>query len=275
MDIRFLYWNINNNSNSFILKLEKIISNIDILLLVENNKISDSLIEDSLGMMKLDYKADFVETQFTPKFYTKFKDNELEYIGTSTSKRLIFTSLKFANTHEILVGGIHFPSKLNYDGLSQLQIAMEYVREIESIETLKDNRNTIIFGDFNMNPFDEGMIEPSAFNATLSEIEAKKISKEFHYKKYNYFYNPMWGFLGDRNYLSGIRKLPGSFYYKKAPYWNVYDKVIMRPQIIDIFDFSSLEIIDSLGDEKLVDTNFMIKNKIYSDHLPLSFKIKL
>jgi len=275
MDIRFLYWNINNKPSSFISEIKKISTNIDVLLLVENNEIEDSLIEQELGLYKIKYKTSFSETEYTPKFYSKFQNDELEYIGVTTSKRLVFTSLKLQNSDEILIGGIHFPSKLNYEDLSQLEIVRGYVQEIEEIETMKSNKKTLIFGDFNMNPFEPGMVELSAFNATLSEIEAKKISKKFHYRDYNYFYNPMWSFLGDRNYLSGEMKQPGSYYYSKSPYWNMYDKVIMRPEIIDIFDFSSIRIIDSLGNDKLVDDNFIIKKDKYSDHLPLSFKIKL
>jgi hypothetical protein len=45
--------------------------------------------------------------------------------------------------------------------------------------------------------------------------------------------------------------LPGSFYYKKTSdvtqiYWNVFDKVIVRPQLIDAVDYSSLKIIEAL-----------------------------
>ena len=275
MEIQFLYWNINNKSESFISEIKKIATDIDILLLVENNEIDNSLIEKELGLYKIKYKTSFDETKYTPKFYSRFQNDELEHIGITTSKRLVFTSLKLQNSNEILIGGIHFPSKLNYNDLPQLEIVRGYVQEIEEIETMKNNRKTLIFGDFNMNPFEPGMIELSAFNATLSEIEARKISKKFHYRNYNYFYNPMWSFLGDRNYLSGEKKQPGSFYYSKSPYWNMFDKVIMRPEIIDMFDFSSIKLIDNLGDEKLVDENFIIKKDLYSDHLPLSFKIKL
>ena len=275
MDIRFLYWNINNKPSSFLSEIKKIASNIDVLLLVENNEIEDSIIEQELGLYKIKYKISFNETEYTPKFYSKFQNDELEYIGITTSKRLVFTSLKLQNSDEILIGGIHFPSKLNYEDLSQLEIVRGYVQEIEEIEMMKNNKKTLIFGDFNMNPFESGMVELSAFNATLSEVEAKKISKRFHYRKYNYFYNPMWSFMGDRNYLSGERKQPGSYYHSKSPYWNMYDKVIMRPEIIDIFDFSSIRIIDSLGTEKLVDDDYIIKKDTYSDHLPLSFQIKL
>ncbi len=275
MDIRFLYWNIKNKTNKVVSVLKQLVPNIDILLLVENSAIADSFIERELGLYKISYKTSFKESKYTPKFYSKFKEGELEHIGTTISKRLVFTSLQINNSEEVLIGGIHFPSKLSYGETSQLEIVRSYVQEIEEIETLKNNNRTLIFGDFNMNPFEAGMVEVSAFNATLSEIEARKINTKFHYRTYNYFYNPMWSFLGDRNYLSGERKLPGSFYYNQPPYWNIYDKVIMRPKVIDIFDFSSLRILDSIGNEKLVDSSLNIKDKIYSDHLPLSFKISL
>lgn len=275
MEVKFLSWNINKKPAQFISKIKKIITNIDILLLIENTQVSDSVIEQELGLKRLNSKININETEFTPKFYSKFDENEFEFVGISVSKRLVFTSLKFYNTEEVIICGIHFPSKKNYNELQQLEIAKEYVLEIEDLEKIKSNTKTLIFGDFNMNPYELGMSEYSAFNATLSEFEAKKKIKEFHYKKYSYFYNPMWSFLGDRNHLTGEKKIPGSYYYNQKPYWNIFDKVIMRPDIIDFFDFSSLKLIENLGDEKIVNDNFFIDTNEYSDHLPLSFKIKL
>lgn len=272
MNINFLYWNINNKSESFISEIKKITSNINILLLVENNNISDKLIEKELGLYKL---INYDETPYTPKLYSGYKNRELEYVGTISSKRLIFSSLKFSNTEEILIGGLHFPSKKHYTNSEQLEIAKNYVEEIEKIEMLKNNSKTIIFGDFNMNPFEPGMLEHSAFNATLSENEAKKKRKKFHFRNYLYFYNPMWSFLGDRNNSNGKIKYPGTYYYNKIPYWNVFDKVIMRPDVIKNFDFNSIKIITEIENNKLIDDNFKINDSIYSDHLPLSFTIQI
>jgi len=276
MEIKFLFWNINNKDDSFISEIAKLTSDVDILLLAENSNIDDTIIEQHLGLKKVTYinpKKD--EGKLTPKFYSKFQLNEFEHIYTISSKRAVLTSLKLNNIDEIIIGGIHLPSKLETTISEQTMIARNCVREIEEIETIRKHSRTIIFGDFNINPFEPGMIEPDAFNATLSSQIAKKISREFQFRKHKYFYNPMWSFLGDRDYKTGDYKIPGSYYFKKDYSWNMYDKVIMRPEMIDIFDFSSLKIIEDLGNEKLVDNDFFIKSDSYSDHLPLKFKINL
>ena len=143
-----------------------------------------------------------------------------------------------------------------------------------------DIMNFLLFGDFNMNPFEKGMIEPDGLNAVLSAHEALNEERVNWYKKFDYFYNPMWCFLGDRNYLTGEFRLPGSYYFRKTrsvlqTYWNVFDNVIMRPSVIKIFDFSSLKIIDHIGIESLVKENYRLKEEVYSDHLPITFKLFL
>ena len=47
----------------------------------------------------------------------------------------------------------------------------------------------------------------------------------------------------------------------------------MRPSVIDLFDFSSLKIIEHDGIEGLVEDNYRLRDEAFSDHLPVIFKL--
>ena len=79
------------------------------------------------------------------------------------------------------------------------------------------------------------------------------------------FYNPMWNLLGDFQYP------PGTYYYKssqeKTEFWNIFDQVMIRPQLRNRFVDTSLKIITETETTSLVD-------KKISDHLPIVFEVK-
>ena len=92
--------------------------------------------------------------------------------------------------------------------------------------------------------------------------------------EYEFLYNPMWGFLGD----TGKGKVAGTMYYNSSKsinfYWHIYDQVLIRPELIDFFDDSLLDIITRINQKQLVTSNFVI-DKQYSDHLPIKFNLKI
>jgi hypothetical protein len=270
--IKVLFWNINRESNFSSIQLCTDIFDADILILAESF-IPDNIILQETGLKKIESKLKnqltnlaMNENNLTPKLYARIN---IEHYNIAVSGRLSFYLLDTIEYGEIILASIHFPSKLFYDGASQSHIASLYSKWIKEIEAQRKHSKTILIGDFNMNPFEQGMIEPNAFNATLSYLIAKSGKRRFHFDDYEYFYNPMWNWLGDREHSTGNYKLPGSYYYKSTSdvsqiYWNVFDKVIVRPSIIDVIDYSSLKIIDVIPNEKL---------KTNIDHLPIRFQL--
>ena len=90
----------------------------------------------------------------------------------------------------------------------------------------------------------------------------------------------MWNWLGDREHNSGNHKIPGSFYYKTTSdvsqiFWNIFDKVIIRPEIIDVIDYSSLKLIEAITRDELITQDCENKEDYFTDHLPLSFNLNI
>lgn len=271
MAIKVLFWNINRQDNIFITTINDVINkigNVDILLLAEANNISDTEIKNQLNLERIRPAfPDIDENDLTPRLYSNLPN--IQHYSTATSKRLCYFTLQTQEYGEIILAGLHFPSKASYNGLTQTSLAITYARWIKETEDIRGHKRTIVFGDFNMNPFEAGMIEPQCFNATLSaDIAETEISRTLHFEKYDYFYNPMWNWLGDKKHITGETKSPiGSYYYQRTTdvtqiFWNVFDKVIVRPELIEIIDYSTLKIIE-------YDSNKQ------TDHYPLTFSLKI
>jgi len=170
--------------------------------------------------------------------------------------------------------GIHYQSKLHWDFADQAAYTVVANNVIEGFETQQQNKNTLLIGDFNMNPFEPGMIQATGFHGVLNKSVAKKKKRRIDGKDYPFFYNPMWSFFGDE----GKGKVNGTFYQSMAKpinyFWNIFDQVLIRPGLIDYFEEEDLQIITKFGDDvNLLKKSGLINTKI-SDHLPISCTIK-
>lgn len=67
---------------------------------------------------------------------------------------------------EVLLAGIHLPSKAggNQD-VDQFSVVREVIEELAEIEDLRNHRQTILFGDFNMHPYDPAMTSATGIHA--------------------------------------------------------------------------------------------------------------
>lgn len=164
---------------------------------------------------------------------------------------------------------VHLSSKLRNNDQEELH---EYSRQlkldIESIEKEVESDLTIVVGDFNMNPFEKGMLSATGMHAFPTKYEANKKSRIVKGKSYKMFYNPMWAFFGDLNTPNGTYYYNASHYFQT--YWHVFDQVLFRPSLLDYVDINNIKIIT-----KIKETNLLMKNDLpgASDHLPIFFEI--
>lgn len=166
----------------------------------------------------------------------------------------------------LLVGLVHLRSKLYANDGDQQASAMFFRNDIESAEAESGHKNTIIFGDFNMNPFDTGMISAISLNSLPSLRIAKNGSRFIEGREHSFFYNPSWNLLGD------LDDTPGTYFHSSpshlSHYWNTLDQVIVRPAIADRFQTASLKILKKAGEHSLVNHD---GRPSVSDHLPIFF----
>jgi len=84
----------------------------------------------------------------------------------------------------------------------------------------------------------------------------------------------MWGHFGD-----GSIGPPGTYYDDRsghvAYFWNMFDQVLVRPDLLDYFATEDVQILTDDGLEALLTRNGRPDSTMASDHLPLLFRLDL
>jgi hypothetical protein len=167
---------------------------------------------------------------------------------------------------EFLLAAVHLPSKLYYGTEDQLISAQTTVTLIRDVEKDVGHRRTLVIGDFNMDPFEQGMVAASGFHAAMDRRIANRKQRRIAGEAFPFFYNPMWSRLGD--YSSGP---PGTFKRAGSTYveyfWRTFDQVLISPDLLGLVPDKNVEVVDSQGTHKFIDDSG--RWRAPSDHLPL------
>lgn len=168
---------------------------------------------------------------------------------------------------EALVVGVHLLSKAGGNTeADQLSVAMEVGKELIDVEDEREHRNTVVIGDFNMQPYDEGMTIVTGFHGLMTKALAQLPDRIHRQQPRPRFYNPMWGLFGDRTPGPA-----GSFYWHSSvlhnTHWQIFDQVLVRSALID--HLNDLRILDDDGNHALVGSGGGPDGNHLSDHLPI------
>jgi hypothetical protein len=239
--------------------------NVDLLVLAEFNQEDSDLLElinhdemiferiPQIGCKRISifYRSGLLEIEHGPEssYYTTKK-------------------ITLDNDNTFLMVAVHLPSKLNQNLTTQTLEAAEFKSEIEYAEETLATDKTFIVGDFNMNPFEDGMVSASAFHSVpcrrVASLQSRKIKKREH----KFFYNPMWNLFGD------LDDTPGTFFHRNSEqtvyFWNILDQVILRPSLMNYFNYKELKILKTINDNCLVSDQ---NRPNVSDHLPIVFEL--
>lgn len=130
----------------------------------------------------------------------------------------------------------------------------------------------MVVGDLNVNPFEHPVAWAGALHAVMSRdlITRMHGEREIRGAEYRFFYNPMWGLLGDRS-----PGPPGTYYRSSSEsvnyFWNTYDQVLLRAELMN--RLQALAVPDSDGASSLLTRNGLPDSVNGSDHLPLVFAL--
>jgi endonuclease/exonuclease/phosphatase family metal-dependent hydrolase len=178
-------------------------------------------------------------------------------------------------SQQFILAVVHLPSKLHLDDRDQSDVCNDLADEIAFQEQQLGHKRTIIVGDFNMNPFEAGMVSAKGLHAVMEREIAQNQSRHVFEKEYTFFYNPMWPFFG----TAGKGNVSGTHYHNSGSYhnyyWHIFDQVLIRPELLYGFDDSHLKIVDSIEGLSLIN-KVSAERRIdpsISDHLPITFKL--
>ena len=190
----------------------------------------------------------------------------------SENKR--FSTYQILNDDDvILLSVLHLES-----GMYKEESARRAERISRQIEKIEDEvyggkeRKGIVVGDFNLQPYSDGIINVFSFNATMSASKARKIYREADDEKRLFYYNPVWKLMGDNALVQGSYYNSGDG-QDKSLYWYAYDAVLLRPFFIDRFNWDNFRYVFKTETHSLMNVEAINKND-YSDHLPILFEIR-
>jgi hypothetical protein len=269
--MELLFWNMNRRSLTEELFLLVDGTDTDILILAEC-QISDFEILESINRSTTRPFVVPLNPSQRLRFYTRFPQDLLtpieDYAGVALRK------LVPPIGKECLIAGVHLPSKLHRNSTDQLLSARQTVQMILRAEENLRHDRTIVLGDFNMNPFEEGLVAAEAFHSVMDRRTAVECQREVDRQSWKYFFNPMWSRLGDATIGP-----PGTYYDRRSHqvcyFWYTFDQVLIRPSLLDTFGNSDLEVVTSIGDKNLLDGNGRPDSEHYSDHLPIRVRLNI
>ncbi len=270
--VNFLFWNINKKMILEEIKMLVDYYNIDVLLLAENNT-DDNKILGILNSDKNNFYASPGRLFKRISIYSKFENKFIkEKKGHGRYKNRNFA---LPGKTEILLVVIHYQDKRNWTSADQNAEISNLMDDINEKQKEYKHRRTIIVGDFNMNPFEQAMVQHTGLHSVQDKNIAKTKQRKVAGKNYHLYYNPMWNFFGD----TAENKIPGTYYYNSGKpinyYWNMFDQVIVGHELIDSFDSKELNIINKIGNINLLNSRGIINKKDYSDHLPIKFQLNI
>ena len=276
------FWNINNNTDLGDLLIDFVKENdVDILLLAESQKTK----KNERGSKTDDILLDFItksKVMLTSSYNIipnrDFRVKVISRLATSAfklkshlfqSSRWSAFSVNIPGIIKLNLFPVHFYSKVNWSEASLALECVNFSRDISTVEDETKCYNSILIGDFNMNPFEHGMVASNGLHALqdLEYLTVNKVGREIDGTSYKYFYNPMWNFLGDHS-------IPfGTMYHRTTGHisheWNIYDQVLFRPELKEHLTKRSIKIITEIAGKPIL-KKYNRPDKKYSDHLPIT-----
>jgi hypothetical protein len=259
---RLLFWNTQKKAAEQVVAQVAAAKRADIIALAEAGHLKENLLIRELGhQCRREYR--WVNGSFKIRVYSALPVDYLEVLGDLSG--MVFVAAR--QTPSVLLVFAHLPSKM---GVNLSSVSMQSTRlrpEIEKMETRVGHHRTLVMGDLNMEPYDDGVISAEALHATMCAEIARRRERRVGGQQRFYFYNPMWNLLGDRT--GGP---PGTFYRARsepnALFWHMIDQVLLRPDVIDLVDVESLSIVTRATGTSLTTEGGRPDSK-YSDHFPI------
>lgn len=264
-----MFWNINKKNLSLLVAELAFSKGIDIIILAEFESLDVNHLMKQLHKIDKKYSVEKVLGSDRILLIHRFG----KQLSVIREQRHSSSFIIKSTIGDILLVALHLSSRLHnsIDGLNMM--ASEYSREISKLEQLLGTERTLVVGDFNMNPFEIGMSAINAFNSVMCPSIANRKVRKKHDFEYKYFFNPMWHLMGN-----STSKALGSYYYSGdniSVYWNTFDQVLYRPEMIPYIDVHSIYFITEIEQTNLLTAKGLPCQSTISDHLPLSFELSL
>ncbi len=211
------------------------------------------------------------------KFFTRFPGAHLE--PWHADGRIDVRRLALGGYDDILLAALHYLDRWNYPtpAMRHSKLAT-YLKTLQEAERRARHDRLVVFGDFNMNPYEIGMLDPASGLGAMITRDLAAAHGGRTGDEPSRFYNPMWS-------IMGRAEAPGTFYWNdkndpENPYWHCIDGILLRPSLYASFRDEDLRIIRWITGAAGERVDLIRRAKIHwqvthSDHLPILFKLHL
>jgi hypothetical protein len=267
----FLFWNINRKPISELIAALVQEHKIDVLMLAECEIEPDTLRSALSVAGTPGFQLNVTSTRAV-QLFTRFPNS---FVGrVADGPRYSIRRLNLPGGVSMLLAMFHLPSLPRIDKESQILEASVVSRSIRDAEAQAGHSRTLVVGDFNMNPFDAGIVGAAGFNAVMHRDTAARMARTVRGDEYPFLYNPMWNHFGDEG-----ESVPGTYYYGHGDhvtyYWHMYDQVLVRPELLSRLPVPAVTILTMAGSVSLLNKNGRPDHEAASDHLPIVFSLNL
>lgn len=294
MKKKFLFWNIKRNISQNLNKIIKQIVvdyTIDVLIFAEFEQKS---IDETSSKTNLTELLTELNTNTNQSFNLRFISGQKivlldnfqnsAFVDSKEDKRMSFCTYKI-NNEKLLISAVHLEDRHTFPVDTLNLLAMYHRKALDDYAIINDVKKVIVVGDFNLNPYESGIMGFSGFNAIFNkeEILYNTYGRKFSNETKSFYYNASW----DAYKLNDIN---GTYHYDSNdlplnPYWNLLDQVLFSPEIMNCYKEESFKIITDIPSLNIK----LIKNrknrstgnlktvidKSYSDHLPIIFEVEI
>ena len=269
--INFLFWNINRKPLQSCIARLTAQHNVNLIILAESEIAPEVMLDALYQQTGLEFYLTFsfcekitIYLSFPAQLLTSFRETE----------RLTIRRLALLGLPEILIAATHFPSKLYWSAESQALECSRLAETIRDAEREIGHSRTLLVGDLNMNPFESGIVGALGLHGVMTRQIAEKRQRIVQGVEYPFFYNPMWGQFGDLT-----QGAAGTYYEHRTEhvsyFWNMFDQVLLRPELLPYFQNENLNILTHDGEMSLVSDSGLPDDTLASDHLPILFSLNV
>ncbi|MGP8052127.1 MAG: hypothetical protein ACLPYB_16165 [Desulfobaccales bacterium] len=267
----FLFWNIKGKQI-----VDRIVTlahtySIDVLMLAESSIAIDIMgIALNAGQKEL-Y---FPDPGFSNKIqiFTRYLHSFVRPVRDSGGIAIRY--IKPPIGQSVLLVAVHLPSKLYQTEADQMFECGRLAKIITDEEWKAGHSRTLLIGDLNMNPFEYGVVSADGLHGLSDHRIVQRGFRRVSGEMRTFFYNPMWNHFGDMSLTP-----PGTYFFDTGRqvnfYWNMFDQVLVRPELLYSFRHENLQIITEIDGISLINENGRPNVAVGSDHLPIYIKLDL
>lgn len=265
----FLFWNVGGSDVGSTIADLCAEHDVDVLILAE----ASMGVAEATNHLNRSREAPFWE--FRPvdsrvRFFTRYPPSCFQQVFDDG--RVSIRNLRPPIGAEVLIAAAHLPSKLHSGDQDQYYRIRRLRADLEEAEAQVGHRNSIVIGDLNINPFEDAMVAADGLHGVMDKQVARRVPRAVNGRSWDFLYNPMWSRLGDES-----KGPPGTYYYARGGlvsyFWNTFDQVLLRPDLLPYYHEESLTIISRIGGRDIL--TLAREGGSGPDHLPLVIKLSI